>query len=110
LPSTVISDICSPKQGGYNHKIKKGVFGYHKPSDYMLAQIAFHGKPEVWQDFCVRATRLYGTSPPLQSIYLQKLDLEFEFGGLIDVKPEVNLQVEGSSSAMASPPPAYGKE
>jgi hypothetical protein len=107
LPFT---DICSPKQGGYNFKPKKGLFGYIKATDYMVAQVAFHGNPEVWQDFCIKASKLYGKYPPLQSIYLQKLDLEFEFGGLIDVRAEANPRGEGSSPATALPPPAYGNQ
>lgn len=55
-------------------------------TDYMVAQVDFRGSPEMWQEFCKKVTALYGVNPPLTSIYLQKLEYEFEFGGLISAR------------------------
>jgi hypothetical protein len=44
----------------------------------MIAHVDFKGPPDVWQRFCNRVVELYGQIGKLQSIYLQKLELEFE--------------------------------
>ncbi|KAF2503388.1 hypothetical protein BU16DRAFT_533628 [Lophium mytilinum] len=92
--------------GGYGMKPAKGLFGVSTIADHMIAYVDFHGSPEVWQQFCRKVQRLYQTPGvhhcgTLESIYLVKLDTEFELGGLISAPPPV--VAESSKSA----PPAY---
>jgi hypothetical protein len=87
-------------QGGYGFSPAKGVFGDDKVSDYMIAHVNFYGPLEVWQEFCRIATKLYGNSPSLASIYLQRLEAEFELGELVSTP---SVKSESSSDA----PPEY---
>ncbi|KAF2805636.1 uncharacterized protein BDZ99DRAFT_466591 [Mytilinidion resinicola] len=94
--------------GGYGLKPAKGMFGVTTVADHMIAYVDFRGPPEVWEQFCRKAQRLYQTPGPnycgtLASIYLVRLDAEFEFGGLISTLPPV--VAESSKGA----PPAYGE-
>jgi hypothetical protein len=57
----------------------------------------------VWQEFCRKATKLYGTHPPLWSIYFHRLEAEFEFGGLV-VASSTKEESKGDA------PPTYGEQ
>lgn len=74
-------------QGGVGFKPRKGIFGVDKLTGYMVAQLDYKGTPEQWQDYCRRIVQLWG--PDLGSIYLQRLELEFE----VEVD-QVNVQTK----------------
>jgi hypothetical protein len=46
--------------------------------DYMIANVDFHCPRETWQDFCRQVVKLYAEVGKLETIYLRKLEFEFE--------------------------------
>jgi hypothetical protein len=73
----------------------------------MIAYVNFQGPPEVWQEFCRKATKLYGYRRPLQSIYLQKLDAEFEKGEIVAAPPTHAQNVGQASERLPQPSLPY---
>jgi hypothetical protein len=76
----------------------------------MIAQLNFHGPPEAWQAYCEQVVELYSRRAyggrTLQSIYLQKLDYEFESNlGLISTSLNASGKRESSYNVQA--PPGY---
>jgi len=114
IHTTLNSEVVR-SYGGYGLEPAKGLFGVTIVADHMIAYVDFRGPPELWEQFCRKAKRLYQTPGPsrcgiLASIYLVRLDAEFEFGGLISAPPPVMaapppVVAESSTSA----PPAYGE-
>jgi hypothetical protein len=73
-------------------------------SDYMIAKVNFHGPQETWQDFCRQVVKLYTNIGKLETIYLQKLEFEFE-ASEDNVKPEEKADVSKNP-----PPPGYTEQ
>jgi hypothetical protein len=75
-------------------------------SEYIVAHVNFKDSPDIWQDYCRNVAQLYGD--PAMSIYLQKLEMEFELGSLV---PAVSLQKKPLPTLpSSSAPPAYGEQ
>ncbi|KAF2672536.1 hypothetical protein BT63DRAFT_422987 [Microthyrium microscopicum] len=89
--------IC---KGGYGFKPARGVFGYNKHTNYIVAYVDFRGPAEVWQEHCRKITRAF---PEFKSIYLQRLEYEFEFGGIIAAHEE-------SAQSSTDAPPGYSDQ
>jgi hypothetical protein len=71
-----------------------------------VAHINFKDSPEVWQDYCRKVAQLYGDRD--MSIYLQKLEMEFELGNLV---PAVSLEKKPLPAVpSSSAPPAYDEK
>lgn len=71
----------------------------------MVAQILFYGDAEEWHSYCRRVCRLYQekVGKKLQSIYLVRLEFEFEAGiGVLGIGGEVGNR-KGALPAL----PAY---
>ncbi|KAE9969395.1 hypothetical protein BLS_005388 [Venturia inaequalis] len=77
-------DVGVRRCGGLKPKAK-GLFGREKLilSDYIVVQMAFKESPhpELWQEYCRKVAELYGNTNI--SIYLQKLEMEVEFGNFV---------------------------
>jgi hypothetical protein len=72
--------------------------------DYMLAKLNFNGSKETWQDFCRQVIKLYTDVGKLETIYLQKLEFEFEAS-------EDNVKTEEKADiSKDSPLPGYTKQ
>jgi hypothetical protein len=73
-------------------------------SNYMVAKVNFHGPQEIWQEFCRQVVKLYTDIGKLETIYLQKLEFEFEASeddAKSDEKADINKD---------PPPPGYGEQ
>ena len=96
------SVLCSTyPQGGYGFRQGKGVFGTSVVGDYMIAHLNYQGPMEILQDYFQKVSALYGR-PYLNSIYWQKLEAEFEFGGFTslpenDAGPSIDVAPPGYS-------------
>jgi hypothetical protein len=55
-----------------------GFLSVDKTTDYIVAQVDFRGSAEEWQQYCRRIVQIWGLGKPLRSIYLQRVDMEFE--------------------------------
>ncbi|KAI9743872.1 MAG: hypothetical protein M1818_002606 [Claussenomyces sp. TS43310] len=102
LPSAGPSEIH--RWGGYGFRPKKGIFSPASTSDYIVAHVNFYGPPELWRDFCRRVSKLYG--PALASIYLHRLNLEFEAGDLVS-GPEAERTGRAVDAHEDEAPPEY---
>lgn len=49
-----------------------------KTTDYLVIKMSYHGSAEQWQSYCRRVGQLWTGIGGLRSIYLQRLDYEFE--------------------------------
>lgn len=72
----------------------------------MVAKVNFHGSQETWQSFCRQVVKLYASNKlgKLETIYLQKLEFEFEASDDI-VKP-----VEKADMNKDQQPPGYTEQ
>jgi hypothetical protein len=82
--------------------------GVDYATEYMVAQLDFRGSVKEWQDYCRKIVRLRGGA--LRSIYLQRLEFEFEVEderslGKVVVKDNNNHQREDKD--LLSSPPSY---
>jgi hypothetical protein len=73
----------------------------------MTAQLNFQGPPDMWRDFCRQVVKLYAKIGKLESIYLQKLEFEFEASS--DGIQTASGRAE-SSRYEDVPPPGYTKQ
>jgi hypothetical protein len=72
--------------------------------DYMVAKVNFQGTQETWQDYCRQVIKLYADVGKLETIYLQKLEFEFEAS-------EANVKTEEKADISKNPPPpGYTKQ
>jgi hypothetical protein len=90
-------------QGGPGYKTTNSAFKFDEITDCMTAKINFHGSPAVWENYCREVVKLYKKIGKLESIYLQKLDFEFEASS---EQVFASKQAESSSNVDA-PPPNY---
>jgi hypothetical protein len=67
-------------------------------SDYMIAKVNFHSPQETWQDFCRQVIKLYTNVGKLETIYLQKLEFEFEAS-------KDNIKIEEKADINKDPAP-----
>jgi hypothetical protein len=94
-------------QGGNGYQLSKSSLKHDHVSDYITAQMNFQGPPDMWRDFCRQVVRLYTKIGKLESIYLQKLEFEFEASS--DAIQTASTRAESSRSEDV-PPPAYAKQ
>ncbi|QDS72337.1 hypothetical protein FKW77_007897 [Venturia effusa] len=96
------TDVGVKRFGGLKRKVES-FFGAIRleMTDYIVVQMAFRESPlpEVWQEYCRKVAELYGDANI--SIYLQKLEMEVEFGNLVSL-----AGLESKESTKRSDPPA----
>ncbi|KAF1810001.1 hypothetical protein P152DRAFT_516404 [Eremomyces bilateralis CBS 781.70] len=102
--TTLRGDVVK-SYGGYGFSPAKGPFGAAIVGDHMIAHIDFRGPLEVLQEYFRKVTASYGNNPPLSSIYWQKLEAEFEFGGFIS-----HPKTSEAASSSDAPPPHYTEQ
>jgi hypothetical protein len=105
----VIRNKLTVLQGGIGSQASAGRSGMRKTTEYLTAQIDFRGSAALWEAYSTRIVRL---RPSIRSIYLQKLEFEFErrdpnYTGKIITPPRECSQASATSS---SPPPPVNDE
>ena len=88
-------------QGGIGFQPSSGRSGMKKTTEYLIVQIDFRGSAALWEAYCTRIVRL---RPSIRSIYLQKLEFEFErrdpnYAGKITTPPREDSHASASSSS-----------
>ncbi|OQE32779.1 hypothetical protein PENFLA_c001G04188 [Penicillium flavigenum] len=101
--------VSVERHGGVGFQPSAGFSGKKKTTEYLTAQIDFRGSAALWEAYCTRIVRL---RPSIRSIYLQKLEFEFErrdpnYTGKIITPPREDPQ---ASTAFSSPPPPVNDE
>lgn len=87
-------------QGGVGFQPSAGRSGMKKTTEYLTIQMDFRGSTALWGAYCTRIVRL---RPSIRSIYLQKLEFEFErrdpnYTGKIITPPREDSHVSATSS------------
>ena len=105
----VIRNKLTILQGGIGFQPSAGRSGMKKTTEYLTVQIDFRDSAALWEAYCTRIVRL---RPSIRSIYLQKLEFEFErrdpnYTGKIITPSREDPQ---ASAAFSSPPPPVTDE
>ncbi|KAJ7465363.1 hypothetical protein B0H11DRAFT_2284805 [Mycena galericulata] len=64
------------RYGGYGFEPAKGLFGVDWATAHLVAQVAWNGSKEEWQEYCRKIVKLWG--PMLRTVVLQRVEWEFE--------------------------------
>jgi hypothetical protein len=70
----------------------------------MIAKVDFRGPQDTWRDFCRQVVKLYTNVGKLETIYLQRLEFEFE-ASEDNVKTEEKVDVNKDTL-----PPGYSEQ
>ncbi|KAJ5474013.1 hypothetical protein N7475_003579 [Penicillium sp. IBT 31633x] len=101
--------VSVERHGGIGFQPSAGRSGMKKTTEYLTVQIDFRDSAALWEAYCTRIVRL---RPSIRSIYLQKLEFEFErrdpnYTGKIITPSREDPQ---ASAAFSSPPPPVNDE